>query len=87
LVARVAQHEIYRGMSRLAPLPPFPAFAAPLVLIEAAPIARGFRYVVAPQGHPRITAYRLDRARETAARYSKRILEIGPREAFKRRIA
>jgi hypothetical protein len=74
-------------MSRLAPLPPFPAFAAPLVRIEATPIARGFRYVIAPEGHPRITAYRLDRARETARRYSRRVLEIGPPAAFRRRAA
>jgi hypothetical protein len=66
---------------------PFPAFAAPLVRILATPIKHGWRFCVAPQGHGKITSYRLDRARETARRYSRRVLEIGPPAAFHRRRA
>lgn len=66
---------------------PFPAFAAPVVRITARPIARGFRYSVAPQGRGTVTAYRLDRARETARRYSRKVIEVGPPEAFRRRAA
>jgi hypothetical protein len=64
---------------------PFPAFAAPLVRIVAAPIRYGFRYTVAPQGRSKVTAYTLDRARETAHRFSRRIIEVGPPAAFRRR--
>jgi hypothetical protein len=64
--------------------PPFPALAVPVVRILATPIARGWRYVVAPQGRGKVTAYTLPRARETAQRYSKRVLEIGPKAAFPR---
>jgi hypothetical protein len=64
---------------------PFPAFTAPSVRIVAAPIRYGWRYTVAPQGHSRVTAYTLDRARETARRYSRRIIEVGPPAAFRRR--
>jgi hypothetical protein len=66
---------------------PFSAFAAPLVRIEAWPILRGFRYTIVPQGRGRVTAYTLVCARETARRYSKRVLEIGPPAAFRRRAA
>jgi hypothetical protein len=66
---------------------PFPAFAAPLVRIEAAPIRYGWRYTVAPQGRGRLTAYTLDRARETARHYSRKVVEIGPPAAFHRRRA
>jgi hypothetical protein len=64
---------------------PFPAFIAPLVRIVAAPIKYGWRYTVAPQGHGKVTAYTLDRARETARRFSRRIIEVGPPAAFRRR--
>lgn len=64
---------------------PLPAFAVPSVRIIATPIAHGWRYSVAPQGRGKVTAYRLDRARETARRFSRRIIELGPPEAFHRR--
>jgi hypothetical protein len=63
---------------------PFLALAVPLVQIVATAIARGWRYAVAPQGRGKVTAYTLLRARQTARRYSKRVLEIGPRAAFPR---
>jgi hypothetical protein len=66
---------------------PFPAFAALSVCIVAAPIRYGWRYTVAPLGHGKITAYTLDRARETARRYSRKVVEIGPPAAFHRREA
>ena len=66
-------------MSRPAP---FAAFAVPCVRIVAAPIAKGFRYQVKPQGRAPVTSYRLAMARETARRYSRRIIEIGPAAAF-----
>jgi hypothetical protein len=68
-------------MNRFAPLPLFPA---PLVRILATPIAWGWRYTVAPQGRGKVTAYRLDHARATARRYSRKVVEIGPRAAFPR---
>jgi hypothetical protein len=71
-------------MSKLAP---FPAFAAPVVRILATPIARGFRYSVRPQGRGRVTAYHLNSARETALRYNRKVIEIGPPAAFRRRAA
>jgi hypothetical protein len=65
---------------------PFPCWAVRRVRIVAVPIAPlRFRYAVVPEGRGKITAYRLDRARETAARYSRKITEIGPAEAFRRR--
>jgi hypothetical protein len=64
---------------------PFPAFATPLVLIIAVPIAHGWRYRVAPAGRGKVVSYRLSSARATAARYSRKVVEIGPREAFHRR--
>jgi hypothetical protein len=73
-------------MSKRGPRP-FQSFAAPLVCIVATPIAYGFRYVVAPEGHGRVTSYCLLRARETARRYSRKIVEVGPPEAFHRRAA
>jgi hypothetical protein len=63
-------------------LQPFPSWAVAVVRIVATPIALGFRYTVVPQGRGRITAYRLDHARATARRYSRRVLEIGARGAF-----
>ena len=74
-------------MSKPAALPPFVTFAASLVRIEAAPIKYGWRYTVAPQGRGRVTSYTLDRARETAHRFSRRIIEVGPPAAFRRRRA
>jgi hypothetical protein len=74
-------------MSKLASLPPFPALAAPSVRIIAAPIRYGWRYTVAPQGRGRVTAYTLVCARETARRYSRKVVDIGPRAAFHRRAA
>jgi hypothetical protein len=65
---------------------PFPAFAAPLVRIEARPIARGFRYQIRPQGRAAVTAYSLIRAREVARRFSRRVLELGPAKAFNHRV-
>jgi hypothetical protein len=64
---------------------PFPAFSATSVRIVAAPIRYGFRYSVQPKGHGRVTAFCLVRARETARRYSRKIVEIGPAQAFCRR--
>jgi hypothetical protein len=74
-------------MSRLATLPPFPAFAAPSVRIVACPIAHGWRYQVMPAGRAQLVSYRLDQARATAARYSRKIIEEGPPAAFHRRAA
>jgi hypothetical protein len=62
----------------------FPAFAVPLVRIEARPIAWGWRYTVAPQGRGKVVCYRLSCARETARRYSCKVVEIGPSAAFPR---
>jgi hypothetical protein len=64
---------------------PLPAFAAPSVRIIAAPLAYGWRYSVAPKGRGKLTSFSLNRARETARRYSRRVFEIGPAEAFRRR--
>jgi hypothetical protein len=61
---------------------PFAAFAAPSVQILATPIARGWRYHVKPQGRAKVTSYTLRRARETAQRYSRKIIEVGPAGAF-----
>ena len=61
---------------------PFPAFAAPSVRIVACPIAHGWRYQVMPAGRAQLVSYRLDRARATARRYSRRIVEEGPAAAF-----
>jgi hypothetical protein len=66
---------------------PFSAFAAPSVRIIAAPIRYGWRYCIVPQGRGRVTAYTLDRARQTAHRYSRKVIEIGPVQAFNRRAA
>jgi hypothetical protein len=66
---------------------PFPAFAAPLVRIVATPIRYGWRYCIVPEARGRITAYTLNRARETARHYSRKIVEIGPPAAFHRRAA
>jgi hypothetical protein len=66
---------------------PFPAFAVPLVRIVATPIARGFRYSVRPQGRAAVTSYCLAMARETAYHFSRRIIEVGPPTAFRRRAA
>jgi hypothetical protein len=46
------------------------------------PIARGWRYSVRPKGRGRVTAYTLRRARETAQRYSRKVVETGPAAAF-----
>jgi len=64
---------------------PFPAFAVPLVRIVATPIRYGWRYSVAPAGRAKVVSYRLDQARATAARYSRKIIEVGPPQAFRRR--
>jgi hypothetical protein len=64
---------------------PFPAFATPLVRIIAVPITYGWRYRVVPAGRGEVISYRLDRARETARRYSRKIIEEGPSQAFHRR--
>ena len=72
-------------MSKPAALPPFPAFAAPSVRIIAWPIAHGFRYSVRPKGHSKVIAYTLHCARDLAHRYSRRVVEVGPPEAFCRR--
>jgi hypothetical protein len=61
---------------------PFPAFAAPAVRIIASPIAYGWRYRVVPAGRGKVVSYSLRRARETARRYSRKIIEEGPRKAF-----
>jgi hypothetical protein len=61
---------------------PFPALAAPVVLIVATPIVMGWRYSVRPKGRGRVTAYTLRRARETARHYSRKVAEIGPPAAF-----
>jgi hypothetical protein len=61
---------------------PFPALAAPMVLIVAMPIAMGWRYHVKPKGRAKVTSYTLRRARETAERYSRKIIEVGPARAF-----
>jgi hypothetical protein len=66
---------------------PFPSFAAPSVRIVASPIKYGWRYQVMPAGRAQVTSYRLDMARATAARYSRKILEVGPPRAFNRRVA
>jgi hypothetical protein len=64
---------------------PFPAFAAPVVRVMAAPIMYGFRYTVAPQGHGRVTTFCLKSSRETARLYSRRIIEVGQARAFHNR--
>jgi hypothetical protein len=64
---------------------PLPAFAAPSVRIVASPIAWGWRYSVVPAGRAKVVSYRLDQARATAARYSRKIIEEGPPAAFHRR--
>jgi hypothetical protein len=64
---------------------PLPALMSPSVRIVASPIALGWRYIVAPKGRGKVTAFSLNRARETARRYSRRVFEIGPAEAFRRR--
>jgi hypothetical protein len=61
---------------------PFPAFATPLVRIIAVPIAHGWRYRVVPVGRGKVVSYRLSSARATAARYSRKVVEIGPAGAF-----
>jgi hypothetical protein len=61
---------------------PFPALAAPVVLIVAMPIAMGWRYHVKPRGRAKVTSYTLRRARETAQRHSRKIIEVGPAGAF-----
>jgi hypothetical protein len=66
---------------------PFPSWAAPNVKIIAWPIAHGWRYQVKPAGRAQLVSYRLDQARATAARYSRKIIEEGPPAAFHRRIA
>ena len=63
---------------------PFPAFAVHVVWILAVSIAHGFRYSIRPKGKARVTAYRLAPARETARRYSRRVIEVGPPAAFHR---
>jgi hypothetical protein len=68
-------------------LQPFPCWAAPSVRIVATPIAHGWRYMVAPQGRAAVTSYCLAMARETAHRFSRRIIEVGPPAAFRRRAA
>jgi hypothetical protein len=64
---------------------PFQSFATPLVRIIASPIAHGFRYSVRPKGHSKVIAYTLHCARDVAHRFSRRIVEIGPPTAFRRR--
>jgi hypothetical protein len=72
-------------MSRPAP---FPAWRVRQVLIIAAPIApKRWRYRIVPEGRPAVVAYCLARARETAARYSRKIVEVGSPAAFRRRAA
>jgi hypothetical protein len=66
---------------------PYSAFAVPSVRILATPIAYGWRYQVMPAGRAQVVSYRLDRARAVAAGYSRKVLEIGPVQAFNRRIA
>jgi hypothetical protein len=66
-------------------LQPFPCWAAPSVRIVAMPKVRGWNYSVRPKGRAAVTSYRLDRARDTARRYSRKITEIGPAAAFHRR--
>jgi hypothetical protein len=61
---------------------PFPAFAAPVVRIVASPIKFGWRYRVMPAGRGKVVSYSLGSARATARRYSRKVLEEGPRAAF-----
>jgi hypothetical protein len=65
---------------------PLPAFAVPSVMISAMPITRGWRYSVRPKGKAAVTSYNLKMARATARYYSRRIVEIGPPEAFNHRV-
>jgi hypothetical protein len=64
---------------------PFSAFAAPAVRILATPKTYGWRYQVIPVGRAQVVSFRLDRARAVAAGYSRKVLEIGPVQAFHRR--
>ena len=68
-------------------LQPFLSWAAPSVCIVALPKTRGWRYSVRPQGRAAVTSYCLANARAVAGRYSRRIVEIGPPQAFHRRAA
>jgi hypothetical protein len=64
---------------------PLAAFAVPSARIVASPIKYGWRYQVMPAGRAQVVPYCLRRARDTAALYSKRIIEIGPPAAFGRK--
>jgi hypothetical protein len=70
-------------MKKLAPLP---AFAVSSTVISAKPIARGWRYSVRPKGKAEVTSYNLKMARALARYYSRRLIEVGPPEAFNHRV-
>jgi hypothetical protein len=89
MVRKAAMDNLHRApakcrMSKPRPRP-FSAFAAPSVRILATPITHGWRYRVRPANAGEVISYSLGHARATAARFSRKVLEIGPVQAFNRR--